>query len=180
MGRLTGAAQQVGAGDLDVQVREEEGDDEIAMLGRYFNQMTKQLKGQRNTLLDNTRHIERRRRLFDSVLSSVTSGVVVADWIFTTPAIVIQFVTGVWLSRYLNIAYDSKWFIAVISLYVFVGICWLPVVWIQMRVHKLVTAGAGRASYEKLMRAWIALGVPAFASVIVLIFLMVSKLGAYD
>ena len=79
VGRLTGAAQQVGAGDLEVQVREEEGDDEIAMLGRYFNQMTRQLKGQRETLLDNTRHIERRRRLFDSVLSSVTSGVVGLD-----------------------------------------------------------------------------------------------------
>ncbi|WP_299416896.1 PAS domain-containing sensor histidine kinase [uncultured Sulfitobacter sp.] len=79
VGRLTGAAQQVGAGDLDVQVREDDGDDEIAELGRYFNQMTKQLKGQRNTLLDNTRQIERRRRLFDSVLSSVTSGVVGLD-----------------------------------------------------------------------------------------------------
>ncbi|MEO0390514.1 MAG: HAMP domain-containing protein, partial [Pseudomonadota bacterium] len=79
VGRLTGAAQRVGAGDLDVRVREEEGDDEIAMLGRYFNQMTRQLKGQRDTLLDNTRQIERRRRLFDSVLSSVTSGVVGLD-----------------------------------------------------------------------------------------------------
>ncbi len=79
VGRLTGAAQQVGAGDLDVQVREEEGDDEIAMLGRYFNQMTKQLKAQRETLVENTEQIERRRRLFDSVLSSVTSGVVGLD-----------------------------------------------------------------------------------------------------
>ncbi len=79
VGRLTGAAQQVGAGDLEVRVREEDGDDEIAMLGRYFNQMTRQLKGQRDTLLDNTRQIERRRRLFDSVLSSVTSGVVGLD-----------------------------------------------------------------------------------------------------
>jgi len=79
VGRLTGAAQQVGAGDLNVRVREEEGDDEIAMLGRYFNQMTRQLKAQRETLLDNTRQIERRRRLFDSVLSSVTSGVVGLD-----------------------------------------------------------------------------------------------------
>ena len=79
VGRLTGAAQQVGSGDLDVQVPEEEGDDEIAMLGRYFNQMTRQLKGQRETLLDNTDQIERRRRLFDSVLSSVTSGVVGLD-----------------------------------------------------------------------------------------------------
>ncbi|MFP7673182.1 ATP-binding protein [Marivita sp. S0852] len=79
VGRLTGAAQRVGSGDLDVKVLEEEGDDEIAMLGRYFNQMTRQLKGQRETLLDNTRQIERRQRLFDSVLTSVTSGVVGLD-----------------------------------------------------------------------------------------------------
>ncbi|MGB7319619.1 MAG: PAS domain-containing sensor histidine kinase [Planktotalea sp.] len=76
VGRLAGAAQRVGAGNLDVQVLEEEGDDEIAMLGRYFNQMTRQLKGQRDTLLENNRQIDRRRRMFDSVLSSVTSGVV--------------------------------------------------------------------------------------------------------
>ncbi|WP_239113414.1 sensor histidine kinase NtrY-like [Shimia biformata] len=79
VGRLAGAAQRVGDGDLDTQVVEEEGDDEIAMLGRYFNQMTRQLKGQREELLQNTRQIERRRRLFDSVLSSVTSGVVGLD-----------------------------------------------------------------------------------------------------
>ena len=79
VGRLAGAAQRVGAGDLEVQVIEEEGDDEISMLGRYFNQMTRQLKGQRETLLENTRQIERRQRLFDSVLSSVTSGVVGLD-----------------------------------------------------------------------------------------------------
>ena len=79
VGRLAGAAQRVGAGNLDVQVLEEEGDDEIAMLGRYFNQMTRQLKGQRNTLVENNRQIERRRRMFDSVLSSVSSGVVGLD-----------------------------------------------------------------------------------------------------
>ncbi|MCV6593095.1 MAG: PAS domain-containing sensor histidine kinase [Silicimonas sp.] len=79
VGRLAGAAQRVGAGDLDVQVREEPGDDEIAMLGRLFNQMTRQLKGQRDTLLTNTQQIERRRRLFDSVLSSVTAGVIGLD-----------------------------------------------------------------------------------------------------
>lgn len=79
VGRLAAAAQQAGTGDLDVQVIEEDGDDEIAMLGRYFNQMTRQLKGQRDTLLENNRQIERRRRLFDSVLSSVASGVVGLD-----------------------------------------------------------------------------------------------------
>jgi two-component system, NtrC family, nitrogen regulation sensor histidine kinase NtrY len=79
VGRLAGAAQRVGAGDLDVQVPEEPGEDEIAMLGRLFNQMTRQLKAQRETLLDSNRQIERRRRLFDSVLSSVTAGVVGLD-----------------------------------------------------------------------------------------------------
>ena len=79
VGRLTLAAQQVGAGDLDVHVIEGDSRDEIGMLGRYFNQMTRQLKAQRDALLDNTRQIESRRRLFDSVLSSVTSGVVGLD-----------------------------------------------------------------------------------------------------
>lgn len=79
VGRLAGAAQRVGAGDLDVQVTEEEGDDEIAMLGRVFNQMTRQLKGQRAALMDSHQQTELRRRLFDSVLTSVTSGVVGLD-----------------------------------------------------------------------------------------------------
>ena len=79
IGRLAGAAQRVGSGDLTVRVPVESGDDEIAMLGRYFNQMTQQLGGQRDRLLENTQQIERRRRLFDSVLSSVTSGVVGVD-----------------------------------------------------------------------------------------------------
>jgi two-component system nitrogen regulation sensor histidine kinase NtrY len=79
VGRLAGAAQRVGGGDLDVQVIEDDGDDEISMLGTYFNQMTRQLKMQRDRLLENTRQIERRQRLFDSVLTSVTSGVVGLD-----------------------------------------------------------------------------------------------------
>ena len=79
VGRLTVAAQRVGAGNLNVQVPEEDGSDEISQLGHYFNQMTRELRAQRATLLDNTNQIERRRRLFDSVLSSVTSGVVGLD-----------------------------------------------------------------------------------------------------
>ena len=79
VGRLTSAAQRVGEGNLDTQVIEEEGDDEISQLSRLFNQMTRQLKGQRDRLLENTEQIERRRRMFDSVLSSVTSGVVGLD-----------------------------------------------------------------------------------------------------
>ncbi|MFO6463324.1 ATP-binding protein [Jannaschia sp. KMU-145] len=79
VGRLAGAAQRVGQGDLDVRVREDAGDDEIAVLGRLFNQMTRQLKGQRDALVETNMQTERRRRLFDSVLGSVTAGVVGLD-----------------------------------------------------------------------------------------------------
>ena len=79
VGRLVSASQRVGSGDLDVRVIEDDGDDEISQLGHYFNQMTGQLKGQREALLESNRMSERRRRLFDSVLSSVTSGVVGLD-----------------------------------------------------------------------------------------------------
>ncbi len=79
VGRLAGAAQRVGIGDLDVRVAEEPGDDEIAMLGRLFNQMTRQLKGQREALIEQHESTEERRRQFDSVLTSVTSGVIGLD-----------------------------------------------------------------------------------------------------
>jgi two-component system nitrogen regulation sensor histidine kinase NtrY len=79
VGRLASASQRVGAGDLDVRVPEEEGDDEIAQLGRDFNKMTAELRAQRERLMANAAQSDRRRRLFDSVLSSVTSGVVGLD-----------------------------------------------------------------------------------------------------
>lgn len=79
VGRLAYAVGRVSQGDLDVQVIEEEGDDEIATLSRVFNQMTHQLKGQREALVAGHRHTEQRRRLFDSVLSNVTAGVIGLD-----------------------------------------------------------------------------------------------------
>ncbi|PRY26724.1 two-component system nitrogen regulation sensor histidine kinase NtrY [Aliiruegeria haliotis] len=79
IGRLAAAAEKVGEGDLRVQVREESGDDEIAILGRVFNQMTRQLKVQRDELLETNAKIETRRRLFEAVLTSITAGVIGLD-----------------------------------------------------------------------------------------------------
>ena len=79
VGRLAAAAAEIGNGNLDVQVIEEEGDDEIATLSRTFNQMTHELKGQRDALLDTHQQTEQRRRLFDSVLSNITAGVIGLD-----------------------------------------------------------------------------------------------------
>lgn len=79
VGRLASAAQRVGAGDFDVRVPEDRGEDEIAMLGRAFNRMTQQVKGQRDALISGNTETERQRRLFDSVLSGVTAGVIGLD-----------------------------------------------------------------------------------------------------
>ncbi len=79
VGRLAGAAQRVGAGDFDVRVPEGGPEDEIAMLGRAFNRMTEQVKGQRDALIEVNTETEKGRRLFDSVLSGVTAGVIGLD-----------------------------------------------------------------------------------------------------
>jgi len=76
VGRLAGAVARVGGGDFSTRVIEEEGDDEIAILGRAFNRMTDQVRGQRDALLEVNAETERSRRLFDSVLSGVTAGVI--------------------------------------------------------------------------------------------------------
>jgi len=116
----------------------------------------------------------------DQAMKITTRIVVMADWIFTAPAVVIQLATGLWLTSKMNIAFDSFWFVAVISLYAFVGLCWVPVVWIQIRIRNKIADGSNRDDYKNLMRAWVALGVPAFSAVIVIFYLMVSKLGAYS
>jgi len=115
----------------------------------------------------------------DEAMAVTTRNVVMADWLFTTPAVIVQLLTGLWLTDKLNISFGSTWFIAVICLYGFVGICWIPVVWIQIRIRDLIAGGAQRDAYRLLMRWWMALGVPAFASVLVLFFLMVFRTGAY-
>lgn len=115
-----------------------------------------------------------------AAMAVTTRNVVMADWLFTTPAVVTQLVSGLWLTARLGIPFDSKWFFTVISLFVLVGICWLPVVWIQIRIRNLIAGGAGRDAYAGLMKVWLALGVPAFLSVLILFYLMVSKVGAYS
>lgn len=101
--------------------------------------------------------------------------VVRADWLFTTPAVLLQLLTGLWLAHRLGIPLNSVWFTLVIGLFVFVGMCWLPVVWIQIRLRDRLHAGATVDDCRVLMRIWIALGVPAFLGVLCLFGLMIYK-----
>ena len=113
-------------------------------------------------------------------LRVTTLHVVQADWLFTSPAVVVQLLTGLWLVDRLSLPLDSVWLLTVLALFGFVGCCWLPVVWIQIRIRNLLAAGAGRLEYKALMRWWIGLGIPAFVAVLVLFVLMVYKPWLYQ
>jgi uncharacterized membrane protein len=106
--------------------------------------------------------------------------VVLADTVFTAPAVVVQPATGVWMALELGYPVLSGWILWTIVLYLVTGACWLPVVWLQVRAARLareaVAAGADLPPrYFRLMRAWFWLGWPAFAAVLGIVWLMVFK-----
>lgn len=108
--------------------------------------------------------------------------VVLADWLFTTPAIVIQPLTGFWLLHSMGIAWTTNWVMLSLMLYLLAGACWLPVVAIQYRVRDLAVIAQRDhtplpAAYFRLMRWWFALGWPAFLALVTVFWLMVAKPG---
>lgn len=107
--------------------------------------------------------------------------VVLADWVFTTTAIIAQPLTGVGLAHLAGWPLTAPWLLASYALYIFIGACWLPVVWIQLKVRRLMSdAAAGApvpARVHQLMRIWFVLGWPAFAALIAIFALMVARPG---
>jgi len=73
-----------------------------------------------------------------SFIHFATKYVVIADWVFTTPAVIIQLGTGLWLMHLTGRSFDEKWILQALILYVFVGLCWLPVVWMQIKMRDIV------------------------------------------
>lgn len=106
--------------------------------------------------------------------------VVLADFLFTTPAVIVQPVTGLWMASILGYPLLSGWILWTWILYALTGACWLPVVWLQARAARLAReAVAGGADlpprYFAIMRVWFWLGWPAFAAVLAIVWLMVFK-----
>lgn len=105
---------------------------------------------------------------------------VLADFFFTAPAVVLQPLTGLWLIAHGGYDPMALWLRATYALYVLAGACWLPVVWIQIKMKRMLEDGveAGTAlpaSYGTLFKIWFLLGWPAFLSLIAIFFLMVVK-----
>ena len=120
-------------------------------------------------------------RTGDAALIAHTAGaVVVADIVFTATAVVLQPVTGVLLARAAGSSLLVGWLLAALVLYVLTGAFWLPVVFIQVRLRRMAVAARDHGTplpddYHRLYRIWLACGVPAFAAVLAIVWLMVAK-----
>lgn len=110
-----------------------------------------------------------------------TRHVVLADWIFTAPAVLGQLITGLWLMVLLGYSFASPWFLVVAALYLVIGACWLPVILIQYHLKReaeaSLKAGSISDKFRRLMKIWTLLGTIAFSSILLIFWLMVAKWG---
>lgn len=115
-----------------------------------------------------------------ATVAAVARIVVLADYVFTATAVVVQPLTGLMLIFLQGYSLTEPWLVAAYGLYVLTGVCWLPVVWLQLRMKALAARAASEgealpALYDRYFRLWFVLGWPAFAAVLGIYWLMIAK-----
>lgn len=115
-------------------------------------------------------------------LYKVTHNVVIADFIFTTPAVILQPLTGFIMIYLSGLPITMPWLIKSLILYLLIGAFWLPVVYIQIRLKNCLALAITNKqtlnkTYDRLYKLWFIAGWPAFTGVIVIFYLMVLKPG---
>ena len=115
-----------------------------------------------------------------ALIAHTASIVVMADMVFTASAVIVQPISGVLLAQQMGWPLTQGWLMLSIALYLVTGLCWLPVVWIQIQLRNIARAAAKNgeplpARYHRLYRVWFVLGIPAFLSVLAIIWLMLRK-----
>lgn len=110
----------------------------------------------------------------------VAERTVLADWLFTTPAVILQPITGLGLAYLAGYPMRTGWIFYAFCLYLFAGGCWLPVVWLQIRMREIARAADNGNTqlpqqYWTYARTWFWLGIPAFGALIIVYWLMVFK-----
>lgn len=114
------------------------------------------------------------------VVAPVARLVVIADWLFTATTIIFQPLSGLYLAHRMGVALTTPWLYWSLVLFAIAALCWLPVVWLQMKLRDVALAAAASGqqlplSYDRYMGAWAALGVPALISFLVVFYLMTAK-----
>jgi uncharacterized membrane protein len=114
------------------------------------------------------------------VIAHVAGTVVIADFVFTASAVVLQPITGALLAEAIGWPLTSGWLALSILLYILTGLFWLPVVAIQMKLRRLAEAAAASGAelpvlYHRLFAIWVFCGFPAFTAVAAILWLMTSR-----
>lgn len=115
-----------------------------------------------------------------AIISHVASIVVLADTVFTASAVILQPISGYLLAKSIGWPLDTPWIALSLGLYVLIGLFWLPVVWIQIQLRNIATEAVASGTelptrYYKLYNIWFVCGFPAFAAVIAIFWLMLTK-----
>jgi uncharacterized membrane protein len=110
----------------------------------------------------------------------VVRHVVLADWLFTATTIVFQPLSGLYMAQLAHIPLGTRWIFWSLLLYLLAGACWLPVVWMQIRMRRMAEqavrdGGPLPPLYFRFLRWWTVLGFPAFAALVIVFWLMVAK-----
>lgn len=114
------------------------------------------------------------------LIAHVSGTVVIADTLFTATAAIFQPITGYLLAESIGWPLTEGWVFLSLMLYVFTGLFWLPVVWIQIRLRDIARLAAKDntplpTQWFRLYRIWFACGFPAFFAVIGIFWLMLMK-----
>lgn len=114
------------------------------------------------------------------LIAHTANVVVIADWLFTATAVVLQPITGALLADALGWRLTEGWIVLALGLYVLIGAFWLPVVYIQHRMRALAQAAVAAQTplpdaYHRLFRIWFMCGFPAFAAILVIVWLMIAR-----
>lgn len=114
------------------------------------------------------------------VIAGVSRIVVLADFVFTATAVVVQPITGVWLAHLTGYSLMEPWIFYSLILYGVTGTFWLPVVWMQIRMRDLAETAVRQAAplparYHRLFWLWFAFGFPAFTAVLIIFWLMIAR-----
>lgn len=115
-----------------------------------------------------------------AAIAASARATVLADFVFTLPAAILQPVTGLALAWVAGYPLASTWIVVSVALYVVAGACWVPVVFIQMRLARIAAqcereASVPGAEFERLRRRWFLLGWPAFIALAVVFWMMVAR-----
>ena len=113
-------------------------------------------------------------------VAAISGYVVAADWLFTATTALAQPLTGWWMMRTAQLPMSTPWIFWSWHLYALAIACWLPVVWIQLRLRDsaVAAATAGQplpARYWRFFTAWVVLGAIAFVAFLLIFWLMVTK-----